>query len=257
MEKIVYTNKFYECRIDSLVSAQVIVPLVLELIQPRSVVDVGCGTGEFLSIFREQGVHDILGIDGVWINKKNLRIPERLFQVANLEDPLKIQRNFDLAISLEVAEHLAEKSAKFFIENLTSLSSIILFSAAVPLQGGVHHINEQWPEYWVQLFQERGYVPIDIIRRKIWNNDKVSFWYAQNILLFVKKDYLENNDFLKKEFEQTEGSVLSIIHPSLYLLKARRYDATMKIIPYPLKWMIIKLMRVLKFLADQYKGWSL
>ncbi len=222
MKKIIYTDEFYEARIDSLISARVIVPLVLELIQPKSVIDVGCGTGEFLSVFREKGVSDILGIDGLWVNKEKLRIPKKAFQSANLEMPLKIDINFELAVCLEVAEHLPEKSAKSFIESLTNLSPVVLFSAAIPFQGGTHHVNEQWPEYWAKLFKQRRYLPIDPIRKKIWNNDKVCSWYAQNILLFAKKDYIEKNKILKKEFEQTEVPVLSMVHPDLYLNSIRQ-----------------------------------
>lgn len=246
MQKTPYTDKFFEELIDSLKSAKYIVPLVLELIQPKSVVDVGCGTGEFLRIFKKKGVKDILGIDGEWVNKKKLRIPENYFLLANLEKPLKIDKKFDLVVSLEVAEHIPEKSAKTFIETLTNLGSVILFSAAIPFQGGTHHVNEQWPEYWTKLFEEKGYFPIDCIRRKIWNIDEVSSWYAQNILLFVKKDYLERNKILQKEFEQTSKSFLSIVHPKLYLPKAKRYNLIRKLIPYPIRWTIIKLKNFLK-----------
>lgn len=246
MRKTHYTDKFFQERINSLKSARHIVPLVLELLHPKSVVDVGCGTGEFLYIFRENGVKDIFGIDGEWVNKKKLRIPENLFLSANLENPLKVDRKFDLVVSLEVAEHLPEKSAKTFIETLTNLGPIILFSAAIPFQGGTHHVNEQWPEYWAKLFIEKGYFPIDCIRKKIWGNDEISFWYAQNTLLFAKKDYIKNNDRLRNEYELTSESFLSIVHPKLYLPKAKRYHFFMKLIPYPIKWMIVKLKNFLK-----------
>ena len=103
--KKIYTNKFFENRRDSLKSAKHIVPLVLKLVQPKSVVDVGCGTGEFLYVFRKFGIKNILGIDGAWVDKRKLCIPENCFLSANLEKPLKINRKFDLVISLEVAEH--------------------------------------------------------------------------------------------------------------------------------------------------------
>ncbi len=241
-----YKEDSFGDRSDSLKSAKVIVPIVLDFYQPQSVVDVGCGTGEFLSVFREKSIKNIFGIDGPWVNKERLRIPKDCFMHGDLEKPIPIDKKFDLAVSLEVAEHLSQNSAKIFVKTLTDFAPVILFSAAIPFQGGLYHINEQWPEYWVKLFAQKGYVPIDCIRKKIWNNKDVSSWYAQNILLFVKKDYLQKNDKLKKEFEQTEASALAIIHPKQYLLKTRRLNFILKLIPRPIKWIIIKFMNLSK-----------
>lgn len=219
-----YDKNSFGDRLDSLKSANVIVPIVLDLVQPKSVVDVGCGTGEFLSIFRKRGIKNIFGIDGPWIDKKRLRIPKECFQQEDLEKPIHIDKKFDLAVSLEVAEHLSKDSAEIFIKILTDFSPVILFSAAIPFQEGVHHINEQWPDYWIKLFVKKDYVPIDCIRKKIWNNENVSFWYAQNILLFVKENYLKTNTEFKKKFEQTEFSVLPIVHPKLFIRKVRKLN---------------------------------
>jgi SAM-dependent methyltransferase len=241
-----YNKDSFGDRSDSLKSAKIIVPIVLDLVQPKGVVDVGCGTGEFLSVFRENGIKSIFGIEGPWVDKERLRIPKDSFQHVDLEKPFNINKKFDLAVSLEVAEHLSKDSAEIFINTLTNLAPVILFSAAIPFQGGLHHINEQWPDYWVKLFAKKGYVPIDCIRKKIWNNEDVSFWYAQNILLFVKKDYLKTNNNLKKEFEQTDISALSIVHPKQFLPKAKRLNFIVKFIPSPIKWLIAKLMNSFK-----------
>jgi SAM-dependent methyltransferase len=221
MRKTLYTDKFYEARVDSLKSANVIVPLVLNFVKPKRVVDIGCGTGAFLSIFRNHGVKNILGIDGKWVNKDKLQIPEESFHVADLEKPLNINKKFDLVVSVEVAEHLPEKYAETYVNSLTKLGPVILFSAAIPFQYGPHHVNLQWPKYWVSLFRKRGYVPVDCLRKKIWTNEDVAFWYSQNILFFVKKDYLKKNRKLKKEAELTDESFLSLIHPKMYLIKAK------------------------------------
>src|SRR5438270_9981863 len=81
-----YTDEYYSSGYEegSRLSARVIVPLVMELAQPRSVVDVGCGTGEWLAVFRENGIKDTWGVDGTYINKKLLKIPEECFIPANL-----------------------------------------------------------------------------------------------------------------------------------------------------------------------------
>jgi len=231
MNKKDLTKKYYGERFSSLKSAKIIVPLVLDLISPKSVVDVGCGTGEFLKVFLEKGIKDVLGIDGFWIEKRKLCIPQKFFKQGNLIHKISIDRTFDLAISLEVGEHLPKESAESFVESLTNLSKIILFSSAIPLQGGAGHINEQWPEYWVKLFKSKNYVLINCIRKKIWSNKEVNPWYAQNTFLFVEKNFLKDKPKLKKEFEKTNQEILSIIHPRIYLPKARIYDLLKKSIP--------------------------
>jgi len=213
-----YTEDYYkDIQEGSRRSAKEIVPLVLELIQPRSVIDVGCGVGTWLSVFKECGVRDIIGVDGGYIDKKMLQIPKERFLSFDLREPLRMDRQFDLVVSLEVAEHLPGECAERFVDNLVRLGPVILFSAAIPFQGGEQHINEQWPDYWVKYFQQKGYVVIDCIREKIWQNTNVEMWYAQNILMFVRQDYLKNYPLLKNEVENTATSQLSIVHPRKYL----------------------------------------
>jgi SAM-dependent methyltransferase len=213
-----YTVDFYKNHRDgSRRSARQIVPLVLELVQPKSVIDVGCGVGAWLAVFNECGVEDFCGIDGDYVDRNMLEIPEQRFFVSDLTKPIQLNRQFDLVVSFEVAEHLPDTCAEMFVDSLTKLGPVILFSAAIPHQGGTRHVNEQWPEYWVKYFQATGYSVIDCIRRKIWANDNVDYCYAQNTFLFVGKDYLEKNALLKAEHESTNPASLSIVHPNKYL----------------------------------------
>ena len=161
-----YNNNFYLTYYSgSRRSAQEIVPLIVDMLNPKSVVDVGCGLGTWLEIFLDQGIDDILGIDGSWVNTELLKIPEEKFFKFDLKNPLFIDRKFDLAISLEVIEHLPPDCADIFIESLIRLSPVILFSAAIPHQGGDNHVNERWPTYWVDLFKKKDYVVTDIISK--------------------------------------------------------------------------------------------
>ncbi|HEV3481456.1 MAG TPA: methyltransferase domain-containing protein [Candidatus Acidoferrales bacterium] len=213
-----YTKGFFaDIRAGSVRSAEEIVPLVLGLVPARSVVDVGCGDGSWLSVFRRNGVLDVLGIDGDYVQRDTLQIPPEQFQAADLSKPVQAGRKFDLAVSLEVAEHLPPESAATFVESLTQLAPVVLFSAAIPLQGGMHHVNEQWPDKWAGLFQEHGYRLVDCIRKRVWQNEAVEYWYAQNALLFVRSDVLEGNKSLALEFERTNLNQLRLVHPRKYL----------------------------------------
>ena len=226
-----YTRDFYQLIGEGTrTSAREIIPLLLDLLQPilpKSVVDVGCGTGSWLAAFHKLGIADCLGIDGDYVDRTILQIPLNQFQSADLKQPLQINRKFDLAISLEVAEHLPATCAENFVNSLTQLAPVILFSAAIPFQGGVEHVNEQWPQYWVYYFQKNGYAVIDCLRKKIWNNDKVEPWYAQNILIFVKQEYLSGYPRLVNEYQNTDMNQLAIVHPKIYFysLQAARNSA--------------------------------
>jgi len=203
-------------------SAKSVVPIVTELVNPKSVVDVGCGLGEWLQAFYEEGITDYIGVDGAYVDKGQLFIPESNFRVADLRWPLTITRTFDLAVCLEVAEHLSAESACVFIKTLIKLAPVVLFSAAIPLQGGREHVNEQWPEYWAELFGEHDYIAIDAIRRRIWHDKTISVWYRQNMFLFVNAKALAKNNTLLKLSTTANSTMLSVVHPELYLWKHKQ-----------------------------------
>lgn len=216
MKPTPYTTEFYnEQRTNSRRSAEEIVPTLVELIAPRSVVDVGCGVGPWLSVFRDHGVEDVFGIDGSYVDPDLLEIPKERFFPADLSQPVSLARTFDLAISLEVAEHLPASSAAVFIESLTKLAPVIFFSAAIPHQGGIDHINEQWPDYWASLFAEKGFVPVDSIRTKFWTNPNVEHCYSQNGILYVRQDKVSG--FPKLDLSLAVTSPLPLVHPLLFL----------------------------------------
>jgi SAM-dependent methyltransferase len=180
-------------------------------------VDVGCGTGAWLSVFQEHGVDDVFGIDGEWAAGSTLAIRPDRFRAVDLRRPFQVERRFDLAVSLEVAEHLPGDSAQAFVASLVGLAPVVLFSAAIPFQGGTGHVNEQWPDYWVKHFAQGGYAVIDCIRRSIWENGDVEWYYAQNMLLFASRDGLERSSALQREYERSAPGQLSLVHPRRYL----------------------------------------
>lgn len=210
----------------SISSAEVIVPLVLKSLAPhsvQSVIDVGCGEGRWLSVFKKNGVLKVFGVDGTLVAKERLVIGTDEFKQVDLESSFTIERKADLVVSLEVAEHLPNSKAEDFVAILISLAPVVLFSAAIPHQGGSHHINEQWPEYWDKKFKAHGYVPIDIIRRKVWNDARVSFFYAQNILLYVKELEIAHYPELLLARQQGFGVSLAFVHPHMYEYYAGRW----------------------------------
>ena len=219
-----YTKDFFtDTRAGSIRSAEEIVPLILELVPARSVVDVGCGEGAWLAAFSKNGVLDVLGIDGDYVDRSTLQIPADRFRPADLSRPLEVGRRFDLAVSMEVAEHLPSECAASFVQSLICLAPVILFSAAIPLQGGNQHVNEEWQGNWAELFRSHDYLPVDCIRKQVWDNSAVEWWYAQNALLYVCKDSLESNATLKAEFERTNLCQLNLVHPRQYLYSEDRH----------------------------------
>lgn len=187
MTNSLYDGKFYEGqRAASSNSAKWVVPLLIELVQPKSVVDFGCGVGTWLLPFIESGIEDVLGLEGEWALENGLEIDRSLFEIADLTRPVKLNRTFELAICLEVAEHLPQSATGKLVESLTRAAPVVVFSAAIPGQGGVNHINEQWQDFWVAEFVKHGYSVADVIRPVIWRNPDIRYWYKQNILLFMK-----------------------------------------------------------------------
>jgi SAM-dependent methyltransferase len=213
-----YNKQFFELiRKRAELSAKIVVPLVLRLISARRVVDVGCGEGVWLSVFRELGVPEVLGVDGDYIDRQSLQIPIECFQAVDLKEGFRLDRRFDLCVSLEVAEHLPAAYADVFVQSLVDLAPVILFSAAIPFQGGNQHLNEQWPDKWAELFAARGYVAVDCIRKQVWENPAVEWWYAQNILLYVDKTSPEHKALLMKEGVCSSPGQLALVHPRKYL----------------------------------------
>lgn len=183
-----YGTTFYEGQMaGSLQSAGIVLDLMFELYRPASIVDFGCGVGTWLRAARERGISNVLGIDGDHVSAAMLQIPRESFLSCDLsKDAPKLGGRYDLALSLEVAEHLPASRADSFVGDLVSAADLILFSAAVPDQGGRYHCNEQFPSYWIRLFEGRGYKCYDAIRPMIWSNEAVEYWYRHNILLFSR-----------------------------------------------------------------------
>jgi SAM-dependent methyltransferase len=224
MSDVPYDSAFFEFHQErSRSSARETVPLVLEIVEAKSVVDVGCGIGTWLAEFATAGVTDVTGVDGEYVDRSKLLVDPSRFVPKNLEQPLELGRQFDLAVSLEVAEHLAESSADTFVASLVSLAPVVLFSAAIPNDSGDGHVNEQFPEYWQERFLRHDYVVVDCLRRRLWNNEKVAPYYRQDMMFYVARGRLGEFPILEQEFRSAgERPPLSFVHPETYLAMARK-----------------------------------
>ena len=211
-----YNEAFYNKQIaGSVSSAKIILGLLYDFYQPRSVIDIGCGRGAWLSVAESLGTKTLIGLDGYWNTREKLLSRNIDFTPVDLEEPIDIREKYDLCISLEVAEHIAGERAKVFIETLCKASNVILFSAAIINQSGENHINEQWQSYWIELFQANDYECFDIFRGVIWKNERVDWWYRQNIFLFININGI--GDLLNmKKLKGMEKIIPNIVHPNHY-----------------------------------------
>ncbi|MGI3184284.1 methyltransferase domain-containing protein [Nioella aestuarii] len=166
-------------------NADLMAEILWAYLQPKSVIDLGCGLGFFLRACKAKGA-SIKGVDGDWIDPEDSVVPKSVRQVADLNRPYKARKRYDLATTIEVAEHLSPERSEGFVDDLCALSDVVLFSAGVPGQGGAGHINLRFQGEWAEMFQDRGYACYDPIRRRIASFDAVLPWLMQNVLLYVK-----------------------------------------------------------------------
>ena len=238
-----YTESFFtKLESKSYSSAKEVLLVLHKFIQPKSVIDVGCGTGMWLKVWDEQfNLKDYLGIEGPYLKPDMVKIPLDKIIFKDLKTKIVTDRKYDLAMSLEVGEHLPDDNAEGFVEMLTTFSDVVLFSAAIPQQEGTYHINEQFPEYWARHFQKFNFIPVDCIRPEIWNNAKVEYWYQQNCLLFVNKNIINTYPVLHEISKFTKPDYLTRIHPYLYGLKVKYMNNTRSWFGYlNLKWYLFK-----------------
>ncbi len=215
MDSTVYNEAFHRNR-DCLTreTAVIVSDFLLKNFNICSVCDVGGGIGVWLDVFRSKidskSFKGIL-LEGDYIKKEWLLCPE-LFQCCNLEENFCLPQKYDLAIALEVAEHLHVNCAERFITNLCKISDLILFSAAIPYQGGAGHLNEQPFSYWRNLFAQNGYSCYDIVRSLISKMDSIPFWYRNNIFVYAK-DTLPKNTVMSS----CTNDFIDYIHIDTYL----------------------------------------
>jgi SAM-dependent methyltransferase len=186
-------------------------PIILPIIGGlKSAVDFGCGTGHWLSSLTRQ-IHgiEVLGFNSPRRKDAGTFLPKENFRYADLTKPLDLGRKFDLAICIEVAEHLPASAADTLVDTITRHSDVVFFGAAIPGQDGEDHFNEQWPNYWIERFASRGFRCFDRLRPIVWQNPGISIWYRQNMTLFMREPRVPATD-------GDDWHGVPVVHPAYY-----------------------------------------
>lgn len=190
-------------------SASIILPYIKKKYDFNSLLDVGCGLGTWSSVAINLGIKEVVAIDSPYVPVHLRTIPQEYFIEKDLTQPFNVGKSrFDLAICLEVAEHLPESSADSLVESLTKHADVILFSAAIPGQGGQNHINEQWPDYWQEKFSKYNFFAFDVLRNHFWDNENIDPWYRQNMLIYTKSETFLN--------ELPTNKIPKLMHPDMF-----------------------------------------
>lgn len=206
-----------EKRESAAAASAVALPLILEFVPGvQSVVHVGCGTGEWLAEAKRRGISDVTGVEGAWEEFDGLAVAGSDILRIDYTKPFTLDRRYDLALCIEIAEHLRPERAASLVADLCRLAPVVGFAAAIPFQGGAGHVNEQWPDYWERHFADAGYVIVDVLRRPMWTAPGGPGYIAQNLLLAVDRTRLDSYPRLAEEHGRSSGAVLSLVHPDVF-----------------------------------------
>jgi SAM-dependent methyltransferase len=188
-----YDSVFYRYQREGAIrSARALLPHMIRELRVHSVLDVGCGAGAWLAAYGDLGITDSIGVDGDYVDRSMLLVPPSRFIPRDIAVPFDLARQFDLVQCLEVGEHVPSAASATLVDNIVRHGKHVLFSAAVPGQGGEDHINEQPYGFWRTLFAQRRFRLYDFLRPRIQNEVGIEPWYRHNILFFAHDDVIEN-----------------------------------------------------------------
>jgi SAM-dependent methyltransferase len=186
----IYDSDYYQREVEGPAarSAGRIANSIFNEFKATRVVDVGCGTGALLEALRDRGC-EVFGLEYAEAALRYCRA--RRLDVAKFDletNAFSDNRTFDVAVSMEVAEHLPETVADRYVDLLTRLSRVVVFTAAPPGQGGADHVNEQPPSYWITKFRRRGFEHAEDLSQR-WRESwkaagDVESWYYKNLMIF-------------------------------------------------------------------------
>jgi SAM-dependent methyltransferase len=225
-------------------SATEILPYILNLLKPKSILDVGCGLATWLSVANKNSITDIFGLDST-INSELIELDSKFLSQVDISKGFNLNRKFDLIICLEVIEHIPEENSSVFIDSLIKHSDTILFSGAIPKQGGDGHINEKPIEFWFNMFSEKGFYAADIIRPRFWNNPHVKWWYKQNTFLYTKQpseEQITHQIYIHPELFYDKITQLEKCRSEIHNITNGKYTIT-----FYIKILIKKILKSLRY----------
>jgi SAM-dependent methyltransferase len=199
-------------------SARAVLSALREIYPADTLLDAGCGIGTWGRAAKELGFTKYRGLDGDYVQREQLLVNREEFTAHDLRQPFALNERYDVALSMEVAEHLPPEAGDLLVKSLCAHAPVIVFSAAIPGQGGVDHVNEQWQSYWAERFAAEGFDAYDCLRPRVWERDDVAEYYKQNVLVYVDR----RNEALTARFRgdgQARKPLLDVVHPASYRIK--------------------------------------
>lgn len=210
-----YSHKYFDKhKMAARKSARHVVPFVMSVIRPISIADIGCGSGQWTKEFISNGVKRAYAFDAFASPCWGVADNSVDFQKIDLEDCVADFPDVELVCWLEVAEHLSKSSCNRILSYIVERTDAILFSCAVPGQGGTGHISERRLSDWVSDFKEFGFCCQDILRPRFWNDENISWWYRQNAVIFAKENSVASNAIRSFRLPTFRG--MDLIHPDLF-----------------------------------------
>jgi SAM-dependent methyltransferase len=197
-----------------LASQSTVLSFLAEMRKLRSVVDFGCGRAQWLHAARRLGAKTILGYDNSALTLEDRGLKEEEFVAADLCHPVDAGRKFDLAVCMEVGQLIPADSAANLLHTLCASADWVLFAAALPHQSAAPNVNDNWLEYWAQLFTNNGYECYDILRRVFWHDTRIAYYYRQNTCLYVRPGA---HYALKARGHEPSSCPPSVVHPETFL----------------------------------------
>lgn len=210
---------------------------VLGGVHPDSVLDVGCGRGVWLAEWKRQGVARLQGLDGTYVDVNTLLVPQTDFRATDISQPFDLQRKFELVECLEVAEHIPEGNAEALIDSLVRHGDLVLFSAAIPGQGGEHHVNERPYAYWRAKFAARGYHAYDAVRANVARFADIEPWYRYNAFVFANDAGAKSLSEAARNSLVPQNVPLADVSPFTWRIRC----AAIAVLPTPVNFALARL----------------